>query len=189
MPTPTMTATADDIAAKTGSVKVTWKKVYGASSYKLQMFDGYRYETVHTGPEITWSSKGKKMFPKAPYTTSSRYDLDKKGTELPFDPSAFYSGNLGSTTTTKHYKFRVVPVYPTGDDPASTIIYKAIPVPEGEPARPRISTGTYAETSANSGRGWINVKWNKVANATGYSTYLERICIQELYGRERYNIY
>ncbi len=46
MPTPTMSAQLDNATAKTGSVNVNWKSVFGAKSYKLQMFDGYRYETV-----------------------------------------------------------------------------------------------------------------------------------------------
>lgn len=169
MPTPTMSAQLDNATTKTGSVNVNWKSVFGASSYKLQMFDGYRYETVYTGSGLNWTSKDKKIFPKAPYSSSSRYKLDGTGTELPVDPSAFYSANLGSTTTTKAYKFRVVPVYPTGDGPTSTIISKEIPVPAGEPDLPTVTTGTYSETdTVNKGRGWLNVKWNKVTNATGY---------------------
>lgn len=109
------------------------------------------------------------MFPKKPYTSASRYSLDGKGTELLVDPSEFYSANLGSTTTTKNYKFRVVPVYPTGDGPSSEIIYKALSLPAGEPDAPTISIGTYPETdTTNSGRGWLDIKWKKVANATGY---------------------
>lgn len=169
MPTPTMSAQLDNATAKTGSVNVNWKSVFGASSYKLQMFDGYRYETIYTGSGLSWTSKDKKIFPKAPFTSSSRYKLDGTGTELPVDPSAFYSANLGSATTAKAYKFRVIPVYPTGDGPSSTIISKEIPVPAGEPDLPTVTTGTYSEADTiNKGRGWLNVKWNKVANATGY---------------------
>lgn len=169
MPTPTMSSQLDNATAKTGSVNVNWKSVFGASSYKLQMFDGYRYETVYTGSALSWTSKDKKIFPKAPFSSSSRYKMDGTGTELPVDPSAFYSANLGSSTTTKTYKFRIVPVYPTGDGPTSTIISKEIPVPAGEPDLPTVTTGTYSETdTVNKGRGWLNVKWNKVANATGY---------------------
>ncbi|WP_242731433.1 DNRLRE domain-containing protein [Bacillus altitudinis] len=169
MPAPTVTATADNVTAKTGSVNVKWKSVYGATSYKLQMYDGARYETVYTGSALNWTSKGRKIFPKAPYNSNSRYSLDGKGTELPYDPSKFYSATLGSSTTTNLYKFRVVPVYPTGDGPVSNIVSKAIPIPAGEPDIPTVTTGTYGETdTANSGRGWLNIKWNKVANATGY---------------------
>jgi len=169
MPIPTMSAQLDNATAKTGSVNVNWKSVFGAKSYKLQMFDGYRYETVYTGSGLNWTSKDKKIFPKAPFSSSSRYKLDGTGTELPVDPSAFYSANLGSTTTAKAYKFRVIPVYPTGDGPSSTIISKEIPVPAGEPDLPTVTTGTYGEAdTVNKGRGWLNVKWNKVANATGY---------------------
>ena len=46
MATPTMTATADDAASKTGSVNVKWKSVYGATSYDLQMFDGKGYQSI-----------------------------------------------------------------------------------------------------------------------------------------------
>jgi len=169
MPTPTMSAQLDNATAKTGSINVNWKSVFGAKSYKLQMFDGYRYEMVYTGSGLNWTSKDKKIFPKAPFSSSSRYKLDGTGTELPVDPSAFYSANLGSATTAKAYKFRVIPVYPTGDGPSSTIISKEIPVPAGEPDLPTVTTGTYSEADTiNKGRGWLNVKWNKVANATGY---------------------
>ncbi len=63
----------------------------------------------YTGSGLSWTSKDKKIFPKAPFTSSSRYKLDGTGTELPVDPSAFYSANLGSATTAKAYKFRVIP--------------------------------------------------------------------------------
>lgn|GEM_PF-746195 len=169
MPIPTMTSQLDNASLKSGSVKVNWKSVLGASSYKLQMFDGYRYETIYSGNALSWTSRDKKIFPKAPFSSSSRYKLDGTGTELPVDPSAFYSANLGSATTAKAYKFRVIPVYPTGDGPSSTIISKEIPVPAGEPDLPTVTTGTYGEADTiNKGRGWLNVKWNKVANATGY---------------------
>ncbi|WP_146551934.1 DNRLRE domain-containing protein [Rummeliibacillus sp. SL167] len=169
MATPTMTATADDAASKTGSVNVKWKSVYGATSYDLQMFDGKSYESVYKGTATSWNSKGKKVFPKSPYKTTSTYSTNQTGVELPLDPTGFYSVKAGSTVTSKEYKFRVIPIYPTGNGPTSSTVSKAIPVPAGEPELPTITTGSYPETDpVNKGRGWLNISWKKVANATGY---------------------
>jgi len=169
MQTPTMTATADDLASKTGSVNVKWKSIYGATGYDLQMFDGKSYQSVYNGPALSWSSKGKKVFPKAPYKTTSVYSKTKTGTELPFDPTAFYTAKAGSTVTSKEYKFRVVPVYPTGNGPASSTTSKEIPISAGAPDLPTVTSGSYPESdTTNKGRGWLDIKWNKVVNATGY---------------------
>ncbi|MBK3496834.1 RHS repeat-associated core domain-containing protein [Viridibacillus sp. YIM B01967] len=169
MQTPTMTATADDLASKTGSVTVKWKSIYGATGYDLQMFDGKGYQSIYQGTATSWNSKGQKVFPKAPYKTTSTYSTSKAGVELPLDPTAFYSVKAGEAVTSKVYKFRVIPKYPTGNGPTSATVSKAIPVPTGEPNLPTVTSGNYSETdTTNKGRGWLNIKWDKVANATGY---------------------
>ncbi|MGF9977327.1 DNRLRE domain-containing protein [Viridibacillus arvi] len=169
MPTPTMTATADDLASKTGSVNVKWKSVYGATGYDLQMYDGKSYQSIYEGTATSWNSKGQKVFPKAPYKVASAYSKSKAGVELPLDPTEFYSVKAGSVVTSKEYKFRVIPKYPTGNGPTSATVSKAIPVPTGEPNLPTVTSGNYSETdTTNKGRGWLNIKWDKVANATGY---------------------
>ncbi|RIJ63747.1 DNRLRE domain-containing protein [Rummeliibacillus sp. POC4] len=169
MPTPTMTATADDAASKTGSVNVKWKSVYGATSYDLQMFDGKGYQSIYKGTATSWNSKGQKVFPKAPYSSSSTYSTSKSGVELPLDPTEFYSIKAGTTVTSKAYKFRVIPQYPTGNGPTSSTVSKAIPVPAGEPDLPTVKAESYPETdTVNKGRGWLDISWKKVTNATGY---------------------
>ncbi|MFT8318726.1 MAG: DNRLRE domain-containing protein [Sporolactobacillus sp.] len=103
----------------TGYTKVNWPSAEGASSYTLQMFDGKTYENVYTGTDTSWSSKGKNIFPKAPYSSSSTFKTDGSGQELVSDPSAFYSAVSGTSTTRKSYGFRVVANYPSGSSPAS----------------------------------------------------------------------
>ncbi|KON68885.1 hypothetical protein AKG34_08850 [Peribacillus butanolivorans] len=169
MATPTMTATADGIDMKTGSVNVKWKAAYGAKGYDLQMFDGKSYQSVYQGTATSWSSKGQMVFPKAPYKTTSVYSTTKSGVELPLDPTEFYSVKAGTTVTSKAYKFRVIPQYPTGNGPASATVSSSIPVPSGEPDLPTVTANNYPESdSVNKGRGWLDIKWEKVANATGY---------------------
>ncbi|RPJ94053.1 RHS repeat protein [Rummeliibacillus sp. TYF005] len=169
MATPTMTATADDAASKTGSVNVKWKSVYGATSYDLQMFDGKGYQSIYKGTATSWNSKGQKVFPKAPYSSSSTYSTSKSGVELPLDPTEFYSIKAGTAVTSKTYKFRVIPQYPTGNGPTSSTVSKAIPVPAGEPDLPTVKAESYPETdTVNKGRGWLDISWKKVTNATGY---------------------
>lgn len=169
MATPTMTATSDGVDSGTGSVNVKWKAVNGATGYDLQMFDGKTYQSIYQGTALSWSSKGLKVFPKSPYKTTSVYSTTKAGVELPLDPTGYYSVKAGATVTSKAYKFRVIPKYTTGNGPTSATVSKAIPVPAGEPDLPTVTAKNYAETDAtNTGRGWLEIKWNKVVGATGY---------------------
>ncbi|KRF58741.1 hypothetical protein ASG97_22790 [Bacillus sp. Soil745] len=153
-----------------GYIDVKWGSVYGANSYDLQMYDGKGYQTVYSGSGTNWSSKGKKIFPKSPYSTSSAYRTDSTGVELPVDPSAFYIAKSGTTTTKKDYGFRVVAKFANGDSPVSTAIYKAIPVVQvGIPDIPTVKPYAYPETdTVNNGRGWLDISWKPVTNATGY---------------------
>ncbi|MEJ9232985.1 DNRLRE domain-containing protein [Peribacillus butanolivorans] len=157
-----------------GYIDVKWNAVYGAQSYDLQIFDGKGYQTIYSGTSTSWSTKGKKIFPKSPYTTSSSYKTDGTGVELPVDPSAFYSAKSGTSTTKKDYGFRVVAKFASGDSPVSTAIYKTIPVLQvGSPELPTVTTDAYPETdNVNKGRGWLNISWKPVTNATGYKVLI-----------------
>lgn len=157
-----------------GYIDVKWNAVYGAQSYDLQLFDGKGYQTIYSGTTTSWSTKGKKIFPKSPYTTSSSYKTDGTGVELPVDPSDFYSAKSGTATTKKDYGFRVVAKFASGDSPVSTAIYKTIPVLQvGSPELPTVTANAYPETdTVNKGRGWLNISWKPVTNATGYKVLI-----------------
>lgn len=157
-----------------GYIDVKWNAVYGAQSYDLQLFDGKGYQTIYSGTTTSWSTKGKKIFPKSPYTTSSSYKTDGTGVELLVDPSDFYSAKSGTATTKKDYGFRVVAKFASGDSPVSTAIYKTIPVLQvGSPELPTVTANAYPETdTVNKGRGWLNISWKPVTNATGYKVLI-----------------
>ncbi|MCL1632797.1 DNRLRE domain-containing protein [Sporolactobacillus sp. CPB3-1] len=118
MTNPSVTAAQNGIGQSTGYVNVSWAKADGASAYELQLFDGKGFETVYSGSGTSWTSKGKNIFPKAPYSSSSTYKLDGTGTELAVNPSDFFSAKSGTATTRKDYGFRVIAKYPGGNSPA-----------------------------------------------------------------------
>lgn len=174
MKNPTVSSFSYGEGKADGYIDVKWGSVHGAKSYDLQMYDGKGYQTIYSGTSTSWSTKGKKIFPKAPYSTSSTYKTDSTGVELPVDPSAFYSAKSGTTTTKKDYGFRVVAKFANGDSPASTAIYKAIPVVQvGIPDIPTVKPYAYPETdTVNKGRGWLDISWKPVTNATGYKVLI-----------------
>ncbi|MCO7125914.1 DNRLRE domain-containing protein [Sporolactobacillus shoreicorticis] len=168
MKNPSVTAAQD--GAGTGYTKVSWPSVSGASSYSLQMFDGKGFETVYTGSATSWSSQGKKLFPKTPYSSSSTYKLDGSGTELALNPSAFYSAKSGTSTTRKEYGFRVVANYPSGGSPVSSEVKATIPATTVEtPDLPTVQASAYPDSdTSNTDRGWLDLSWKPVPNATSY---------------------
>ncbi len=174
MKNPTVTASQYGIGKVDGYVNVKWPSIYGASSYQLQMYNGVGYQTVYSGTATSWTSKGKKIFPKSPYSTSSAYKLDGTGVELPVNPSAFYSAKSGTSTTRKEYGFRVVAVYPSGNSPASSEVKKAIPYNQIDiPDRPTVKASRYPDSdSVNKGRGWLDISWEPVDGATGYKVLI-----------------
>ncbi|USK83143.1 DNRLRE domain-containing protein [Peribacillus asahii] len=173
MTNPTVNAYSYGEGQTTGYIDVKWSAKYGATSYDLQMYDGKGYQTIYSGSGTSWSSKGKKIFPKSPYSTSSTYKTDGTGVELSVDPSAFYSAKSGTTNTKKDYGFRVIAKFPNGNSPASTTVYKAIPIIQvGSPEMPTVKAYAYPEDSANKGRGWLDISWKPVANATGYKVFI-----------------
>jgi RHS repeat-associated protein len=174
MKSPTVSATQYADGKTTGYVNVSWPSVYGAKSYELQMYDGKGFETVYNGTATSWTSKSKKIFPKAPYSTSSTYKLDGSGEELPTDPSKFYSAKSGTTTTRKEYGFRVIAHYESGDSPASSEVKKAIPANLVDtPNMPTVKAYAYPETDpTNKGRGWLDISWDPVEGATGYKVLI-----------------
>uniref|UniRef100_UPI0040444719 DNRLRE domain-containing protein n=1 Tax=Niallia sp. 03133 TaxID=3458060 RepID=UPI0040444719 len=174
MQNPSITAAQYGDGQTTGYVNVSWPAVYGANSYELQMYNGKSFETVYTGSGTSWSSKGKKIFPKAPYSTSSSYKLDGTGVELAVDPSSFYSAKSGTPTTRKDYGFKVKAKYTNGDSPLSAEVKKAIPASLVDiPNMPTVKAYAYSENdSVNKGRGWLDLSWDAVPGATGYKVLL-----------------
>lgn len=166
-PKPTVTATAYNDGTNNGYTNVKWPSVYGAKGYKLLLYDGAKYEEVYSGTANSWTSKGKKIFPKSPYKASTTFAKEGAGVEFPDDPSGFFAAK--GTANYKEYKFRVVAVYPTGDGPQSEFAKKVIPFASNAPERPIVTGYQYPETDKeNAGRGWLDIKWKPVANATGY---------------------
>ncbi|MGG4266077.1 DNRLRE domain-containing protein [Peribacillus simplex] len=174
MKNPTVSSYSYGEGKADGYIDVKWESVHGAKSYDLQMYDGKGYQTIYSGTGTNWSSKGKKIFPKSPYTTSSTYRTDGTGIELPVNPSEFYSKKSGAATTKKDYGFRVVAKFANGDSPVSTAVFKTIPVIQvGSPERPTVKGNVYPESdSTNKGRGWLDISWKPVANATGYKVLI-----------------
>ncbi|WP_147016195.1 DNRLRE domain-containing protein, partial [Kurthia sibirica] len=173
-PKPTVSATAYNDGSNNGYTNVKWKSVYGATGYKLMMYDGSEYKEVYNGTATSWTSKGKKIFPKAPYSTTSTYVAEGKGVELPNDPSAFFAKK--GTANYLYYKYRVIPIFPTGNGTQSELSTVKIPKEIAEvtdaPDQPKIVGYQYAKGSSNDGRGWLDISWNKVVGATNYKVLI-----------------
>ncbi|MEK4671145.1 DNRLRE domain-containing protein [Niallia sp. FSL R7-0271] len=174
MKNPVLKAAQTSSGSTTGYINVSWPEVYGAESYELQMFNGKSFEKVYSGTGTSWSSKGKKIFPKTPYSTSSSYKLDGSGVELPVDPSSYFSTKSGTSTTRKEYGFRVLARYKLGNSPVSSEVKKAIPsLLIDTPDYPEVKGSAYPETDVtNKDRGWLDIKWDAVDGATGYKVLI-----------------
>ncbi|WKB37076.1 hypothetical protein QS257_10280 [Terrilactibacillus sp. S3-3] len=74
----------------------------------------------------------------------------------------------------KEYGFRVIAKYASGNSPPSSEVKKAIPADLVEtPDRPDVKSYAYSETDAvNKGRGWLDISWDAVPNATGYKVLI-----------------
>lgn len=174
MKSPTVMAAQYGDGLTTGYTNVSWPAIYGAQSYELQMFNGKTFEKVYAGTGTSWTTKGKKIFPLAPYSTTSAYKLDGSGAELAVDPSNFYIAKSGVATTRKEYGFKVLAKYESGSSPVSAEVKKAIPAEQIDtPNMPTVKASAYPETdTVNKGRGWLDISWEPVPGATGYRVLL-----------------
>lgn len=174
MKSPTITAAQYGDGQTTGYTNVSWPAIYGATSYELQMFNGKTFEKVYAGTGTSWTSKGKKIFPLAPHSTTSAYKLDGTGSELAVDPSKFYSAKSGVATTRKEYGFKVLAKYANGNSPLSLEVKKALPMDQIDtPNIPTVKASAYPETdTVNKGTGWLDISWEPVPGATGYRVLL-----------------
>ena len=160
---------------RNGYINIKWATKKGAKKYKLQMFDGIGWQTIYTGLNTNYSTKGKKIWP-----TTAQYNIKDDttkgikfrsgdGVDLPLDPSEFYSKSRGKTSTDKTYQFRVITEYALGSgkpsDPERQSILELIP------ETPKVPTVKSVETNSND-TATVNIQWKGVPSAVSYNVYM-----------------
>jgi len=159
----------------TGSITATWPAIQGAKGYRLQMYDGKGWQTIYTGTSTSFSTKGKGIWPTtAQYTTKDTTTQGIKfragdGTDLPIDPSSFYTKSTGATSTDKTFQFRVITDYALGSGTPSDVDQQSLA--ELIPATPALPSIKSVTSDAND-NAEINISWPGVAGATKYNVFL-----------------
>jgi RHS repeat-associated protein len=115
-PAPTGTVSSNQLGTDSGYVMLNWDKIEGATGYKVWIFNGSQYEAFDAGDTDVWTTQNKGIWPTAEEIASGKlangealhlHLTDKKGVELPVDPSPMYA-KLGTTYATRtNYWFRL----------------------------------------------------------------------------------
>lgn len=168
-PAQSPTATGYSINKDTGYFDLTWKPVYGATGYKVAIFNGKDYQTVDVGNTTSWTSEGKKLWPTTADIAAGKYLLrmDGTGNELAVNPSKVYKNAFLAGGSTDHgarenYWFRIIALYPGGESPRSAAVAPYLPL--GNPT----ITGTVASGLPYYRGGSVDLKWDSVQGADGY---------------------
>jgi len=149
----------------TGYFDVSWKKMNGAKSYKVWIYNGKEYQAISVGNTTSWSTKGKNIWPTKDEIAAGKYKLHldgKGGTELALDPSPVYKNSGGSYPTSKNYWIAVSAVYDQGEGAMSTAAKPVIPN-VGRAGAP-VTKGF----NNNNATGYFDLSWKAVTGATGY---------------------
>lgn len=158
--------------ATTGYIDLSWPSIKGATSYRLQMFDGKGWQTIYNGTATSFTTKGKKIWP-----LSTQYNVRDSGSggikfrngdgqELPMNPSPMYSTSSGVATSSKAFQFRAIADYNLGSSTPSVITKPVLDgiVPD-TPSAPVVKETGLDETDEN---GYFTVEWDEVEGATSY---------------------
>ncbi|MCM3313308.1 DNRLRE domain-containing protein [Bacillus sp. FSL K6-6483] len=152
----------------TGHVNLSWKKMPGATGYKVWVYNGKDYQGFDVGNVTSWSTEGKKLWPTASDIAAGKFKLytNGKGAELAVDPSPVYKNSGGNFPNSKNYWFRVSAVYGQGESAMSAEHKPTIPNLK-KPDRP-----TAKSYSNGNGTGYIDLNWPAVSGASGYKLYM-----------------
>ncbi|SDB82265.1 DNRLRE domain-containing protein [Shouchella lonarensis] len=147
-----------------GHVTLNWKKVAGATGYKVWIFNGKDEQAFTVGNVDSWSTYNKGIWPTAADIKAGKYTLytNGKGSQLARDPSPVYKNAKGGSENKKNYRFRVSAIYPEGESAKSAAIEPTIPNLK------KVDKPTTKSYSNGDGTGYIDISWSAVPGATGY---------------------
>ena len=105
-------AYANQLGSKSGYVMLDWKKIPGATGYKVWIFNGQYYEAFDVGDVDHWTTQNKGIWPTSEEiqkgaSGSLTLHHDGKGLELPKDPSPLYAKMGTNYATSTNYWFRL----------------------------------------------------------------------------------
>ncbi|WP_143812880.1 hypothetical protein [Paenilisteria weihenstephanensis] len=138
----------------------------------MGIFNGNTYDFIDVGNTISWSTKGKNIWPTKSELSNGKYNIrsDGLGSELPLDPSSTYKTAYAVTKKTDYstrltYFVRVMAIYEDGEGPVSDIVAPMMPF-----------DGIYytdVQTKLNDANtGATTLFWEAVEGAVGYKVWV-----------------
>lgn len=166
------TVATEAIGDSKGELVISWPKATGAIGYKVGLFNGSIYDFMDVGDTLSWSTKGKNIWPTKLELSNGKYSIHTDGTgdELPLDPSSTYTAaykasKKGDYSTRLTYFVRIIAVYEDGESPVSDIVAPMMPF-----------DGVYytdVQTKLNDeNTGSTTLFWEPVEDAVGYKVWV-----------------
>ncbi|MPW26723.1 DNRLRE domain-containing protein [Alkalibaculum sp. M08DMB] len=172
---PNVIMTGSGTNSATSYSTISWSAVSGATSYKVGIYNGYKYEWFSAGSSTSWTSKGKKIWPTTsqisaispPNATVLR--TDGTGIELPNDPKALYVKQASGYETRNNYAFKLR-AYNSYNQYTETAAVSANAIDTTKPNKPTSVTATLASMAVNSGKSAsISASWPAVTDLPTFS--------------------
>ncbi|WP_137657263.1 hypothetical protein [Listeria newyorkensis] len=162
----------ESLGGSEGELIISWPKATDAIGYKVGIFNGNTYDFIDVGSALSWSTKGKNIWPTKSELSNGKYNIhtDGLGSELPLDPSSTYKTAYAVTKKTDYstrltYFVRVMAIYEDGEGPVSDIVAPMMPF-----------DGIYytdVQTKLNDANaGATTLFWEAVEDAVGYKVWV-----------------
>ncbi|MBT2655350.1 DNRLRE domain-containing protein [Bacillus sp. ISL-18] len=149
-----------------GYVNLSWSNVRGATGYKVWIYNGKDYESFDAGTSLSWTSKGKGIWPTSAEIEEGRFSLhhDSQGTELAYSPTPVYQNSGGPYGNSRYYFIRISAYFECGETGLSSPYTPLMPMDTPK-------AKTYANPT-DSTTGYVNLSWPKDSLAAGYKVWI-----------------
>ncbi|WP_416729349.1 DNRLRE domain-containing protein [Fictibacillus sp. JL2B1089] len=179
---PTGKAYANAVNGNSGYVNLQWTPTTEADGYKILMFNGKTYQVVDdvSANQTTWTTQNKAVWPTEAQIQQGLFELNTeekgtkgKGTELAIDPAPVYKNAASGYEGRTNYWFRVK-AYSNDGHPESAVSEAYMPtIPATTiPTTPKSPIGEAYNNFNDPKKGYVELKWDKVVNATGYKIWI-----------------
>ncbi|SFC42453.1 DNRLRE domain-containing protein [Bacillus sp. UNCCL81] len=132
---PTGRAYTNATDSQTGYVNLNWKKITGATGYKVWVYNGKDYESYDVGDTDYWTTQNKGIWPTQAEIDSGVKNLHHPkqatdpfygGQDLPLEPFKLYAKNGTTYATSPYYYFRVSAYDGNGETVFSSTYYRTV---------------------------------------------------------------